>query len=77
MPRVDRSSPSYEPTEAQSDLFAGVDARGVVEQLPAIAEGVETQLQLQELRSLDCELGQGFYFHRPLAAEQISLLLAS
>jgi diguanylate cyclase (GGDEF)-like protein/PAS domain S-box-containing protein len=40
-----------------------------------IAEGVETERQLQALRALDCELAQGFYLHRPLAAEEVSRLL--
>ena len=34
--------------------------------LKTIAEGVETEEQLQQLRSLDCEGIQGFYFSRPL-----------
>jgi diguanylate cyclase (GGDEF)-like protein/PAS domain S-box-containing protein len=40
-----------------------------------IAEGVETERQLQALRELRCELAQGFYLHRPMAAEAISELL--
>ena len=41
-----------------------------------VAEGVETERQVAALRSLGCELAQGFHFHRPLAAEGISELLA-
>ncbi|HEY1689819.1 MAG TPA: EAL domain-containing protein [Solirubrobacteraceae bacterium] len=40
-----------------------------------IAEGVESQLQIDALRALDCELGQGFHFHRPLSAAGVSKLL--
>ena len=40
-----------------------------------IAEGVETELQLQALQALQCELAQGFLLHRPLTAEAISALL--
>jgi len=39
------------------------------------AEGVETEGQLRALRALDCELAQGFYFHRPLEVDEISKLL--
>jgi len=35
-----------------------------------IAEGLETAEQLIQLRSLNCHYGQGFYFSKPLAAEQ-------
>ena len=40
-----------------------------------IAEGVETQEQLAFLRSQRCAEGQGYYFSRPLAAEQFERLL--
>ena len=36
--------------------------------LDAIAEGVETQLQLQQLQALGCKFAQGYYFARPLTA---------
>ena len=34
-----------------------------------IAEGVETEQQLEFLKSLNCEQGQGYYWSKPLAAE--------
>ncbi len=42
-----------------------------------IAEGVETQEQLAFLRAQRCGEGQGFYFSRPLAAEQFATLLGT
>lgn len=36
--------------------------------ITAVAEGVETHDQVVRLRSLGCELAQGFYFSHPLAA---------
>lgn len=41
--------------------------------LPVIAEGVETIEQLHELRSMNCESGQGYFLSRPLTVEQITL----
>jgi len=38
--------------------------------LSVIAEGVETQEQSQCLSDMGCEWAQGFYFSRPLAADQ-------
>ena len=38
--------------------------------IPVVAEGVETEEQLQLLRKLGCSLVQGFYFSRPLPASE-------
>jgi diguanylate cyclase (GGDEF)-like protein/PAS domain S-box-containing protein len=43
--------------------------------LRVVAEGVETQEQIELLRSLNCEQMQGFWFSRPLAATEASKLL--
>jgi diguanylate cyclase (GGDEF)-like protein/PAS domain S-box-containing protein len=43
--------------------------------LDAIAEGVENEVQLAELRRLGCDYGQGHLFSRPLAPEQVTRLL--
>ena len=40
-----------------------------------IAEGIEEVGQLERLRALGCELGQGFLFARPARAEDIGELL--
>jgi diguanylate cyclase (GGDEF)-like protein len=39
-------------------------------EMSVIAEGIETQQQLTQLRSLDCNLGQGYYFSEPLPPEE-------
>ena len=41
-----------------------------------IVEGIETAEQLAFLRAQRCGEGQGYYFSRPLAAEQFAKLLA-
>ena len=41
------------------------------------AEGLETAEQLAELRNMECEYGQGYYFSRPLDQTAASDLLAS
>jgi diguanylate cyclase (GGDEF)-like protein/PAS domain S-box-containing protein len=43
--------------------------------LDAIAEGVESEAQLSELRRLGCDFAQGHLFSRPLAPEKVTSLL--
>ncbi|MFO7144424.1 GGDEF domain-containing response regulator [Arthrospira sp. PCC 8006] len=43
----------------------------------AVAEGIETPEQLAQLRELQCNGGQGYFFSRPLPATQMAELLAS
>ena len=43
--------------------------------LGLIAEGVETAAQAERLQSLGCRLAQGFYFSRPVPAEEIQRML--
>jgi len=43
--------------------------------LTVLAEGVETAEQLALLRNMDCDMAQGYYFSRPLAAADITELL--
>jgi diguanylate cyclase (GGDEF)-like protein/PAS domain S-box-containing protein len=45
--------------------------------LRTVAEGIETTGQLDWLRALGCELGQGYYFSKPLPAHEASTLLSS
>ncbi len=43
--------------------------------LKTIAEGIETEEQLKILRLLRCDMGQGYYFSRPVPAEEIEKML--
>ena len=54
--------------------------RGLLElartlELETIAEGIETDVQLDQLREQRCELGQGYLFARPLPLEHAEALL--
>ncbi len=44
--------------------------------MDTVAEGVETNTQLAQLRALQCESVQGYYFSEPLAANAIATWLA-
>ena len=43
--------------------------------MDVVAEGVEEAQQLDDLRGLDCKHGQGYFFARPLPAEEAILIL--
>jgi len=47
--------------------------------MQVVAEGIETIPQLEFLRQLNCQMGQGYYFSRPMnaiVAEQFIALQA-
>jgi len=56
-------------------VVAAVVSLGHALGLTVTAEGIETTLQLQELRSLGCDLGQGYYFARQQPGEIVRALV--
>ncbi|MFC6673257.1 EAL domain-containing protein [Marinobacterium aestuariivivens] len=72
--------------EFVEDLPQGKDSIAIVRSvisiaqhlgLTVVAEGVETREQMAFVKQAGCPLVQGYYFHRPVEAQQLSLLLAS
>ncbi len=49
---------------------------GRILHLQTVAEGIELEEELDELRSLQCDFGQGFWFARPVPAAAAAALLA-
>jgi|WetSurMetagenome_2_1015567.scaffolds.fasta_scaffold08788_4 diguanylate cyclase (GGDEF)-like protein/PAS domain S-box-containing protein len=45
--------------------------------MDVVAEGVETEEQLEKVRELGCEYGQGYYFSRPVEKDAAEALLLS
>lgn len=43
--------------------------------LKTVAEGIEEEHTLQQLMSMGCDFGQGYFWSKPLSAEQITALL--
>jgi len=60
-----------------SNLVSAVINLGRSFHLRVIAEGVETRDQFLALQAQDCAEGQGYYFQRPIAAEEFAKLLGA
>ncbi len=45
--------------------------------LEVVAEGVESELALSQLDEIGCDVGQGFYFSRPLSYERLAAWLTA
>ncbi len=75
--KIDRSFVTAEHAGAEGSPFVGTIV-GLANRLgiDVIAEGVETAAQVNHLRHVKCDLAQGFYFSRPVAAEAAESLIA-
>jgi len=58
-------------------LVQSVFALGRSLRLPVVAQGVETEQQLSQLRALGCERGQGHYFLKPVDAAAAERVVAA
>jgi EAL domain-containing protein (putative c-di-GMP-specific phosphodiesterase class I) len=56
-------------------LVRSVVELGEALEMDIVAEGVEHQHQLDSLTDLNCGIGQGYYFGRPLDAEETGALI--
>ena len=60
--------------EASALTAAVIELAGILGLKP-VAEGIERADQLQRLLELHCDLGQGFFFARPLPGHELQVLL--
>jgi EAL domain-containing protein (putative c-di-GMP-specific phosphodiesterase class I) len=68
---MDRSFLRGGATPQTSDLASAVIAIGETLRLDVVAEGIELPEQATALRDLGCDLGQGFYFARPMTSDAV------
>lgn len=74
--KIDRSFVQESTTDLQTQsIIQSVVAMTHQLNLKVIAEGVETQEQLEFLRSIQCDAAQGFLFSHPLSGECTTKLL--
>jgi EAL domain-containing protein (putative c-di-GMP-specific phosphodiesterase class I) len=69
--KIDRSfvSSMLESTESLEIVRAILSLAGTL-RIATVAEGVETRDQLEKLRELGCDFGQGYLFARPMPREE-------
>jgi EAL domain-containing protein (putative c-di-GMP-specific phosphodiesterase class I) len=62
--------------ERESEIIGTIVSMAHNLGLGVTGEGIETPLQLERLKALGCELGQGFLFAQALAVEEVEAMLA-
>jgi len=60
----------------QAEITRAITLLGKALDLEMVAEGIETEAEVNFLRSLHCHYGQGYYFARPLPPEAAAVMLA-
>ena len=76
--KVDRSFVSSMATKRESrKIVAAVVGLGQSLGIATVAEGVETPEQEEMLRWLGCDLGQGWLYGKPVAAEEVAAIIAT
>jgi len=74
--KIDQSCVQDIDGDAGGAIVSAVIAMGTSLKRRVVAEGIETRQQLAFLQSHGCAEGQGFYFGRPVTAEEFATLLA-
>jgi diguanylate cyclase (GGDEF)-like protein/PAS domain S-box-containing protein len=70
--KIDRSFVTRMSAESDgAEIVRAIIALARNMQMRVIAEGIETIEQLEQLREMDCDLGQGYLFSQPIAADQV------
>jgi diguanylate cyclase (GGDEF)-like protein/PAS domain S-box-containing protein len=64
-----------DPAASQPVMVSAISRLGHALHLQMVAEGIEQPEQVSALRGLDCQYGQGYYFARPLTAEDLAAVL--
>ena len=64
-----------QPSDRNDALLKMIVSLGNSMQMTMLAEGIETPAQLEQLRQLGCELGQGYLFSRAVPADQAAAMV--
>ncbi|MBE9227374.1 EAL domain-containing protein [Phormidium sp. LEGE 05292] len=76
--KVDRSFVSkLDGTSESLGLIPAIKKIAETMKMTVVAEGIETEKQLAQLRELNCEFGQGYFFAKPLPEKDATELLVA
>ena len=75
--KIDRTFVKDIPELDEGVIAASIVALSKALGLKVLAEGVETAAQLEFLKALDCDEYQGYFFSRPVSADEISTLVSN
>ena len=74
--KIDRSFVSrMENGRRDKDIVESIILLAQKQNIEVIAEGIETKEQFKLVKELHCTAAQGYYFSRPLSANEATLLL--
>ncbi|TCB50334.1 bifunctional diguanylate cyclase/phosphodiesterase [Acinetobacter sp. ANC 4779] len=73
--KIDRSFISRIGQNKQEAIVSAMIAMGKAMGMVVVAEGIETEEQLQYLQNLECDIAQGFLFSKPLPESEATLFL--
>ncbi len=76
--KIDRSFVSQmQPNGENSAIIKAIITLAHLLNMDVIAEGIETTSQLAQLKLLQCEYGQGFFFSKPLSQKDAEVFVAN
>ena len=76
--KIDRSFVSQMGQDGESlEIIRAIMTLAHSLEMDVIAEGIEAREQLEQLRSLNCEYGQGYFFSKPVDSKAAEKLLAA
>lgn len=73
--KIDRSFISRIGQDKQEAIVSAMIAMGKAMGMVVVAEGIETEEQLQYLQDLECDIAQGFLFSKPLPESEATTFL--
>jgi EAL domain-containing protein (putative c-di-GMP-specific phosphodiesterase class I) len=73
--KIDRSFVSRIGQDKQEAIVSAMIAMGKAMGMMVVAEGIETEEQLQYLQDLECDIAQGYLFSRPLPEKEATTYL--
>ena len=73
--KIDRSFISKIGNTKQEAIVNAMIAMGKAMDMTVVAEGIETEQQLEYLKNLNCDIAQGYLFSRPLPESEATQFL--